>query len=68
MGVADSPCVVVAGQANKWVKNMEKDNRLTVIKLSDHHYLRVMEVAIEQGLPVLLENIMEEIDATLGKL
>ncbi|XP_054256854.1 dynein axonemal heavy chain 3 [Macrosteles quadrilineatus] len=56
------------GQANKWVKNMEKDNKLSVIKLSDPNYMRVMEVAIEQGLPVLLENILEEVDATLDPI
>ncbi|KAG8302485.1 Dynein heavy chain 3, axonemal [Homalodisca vitripennis] len=56
------------GQANKWVKNMERDNKLTVIKLSDPNYLRVMEIAIEHGLPVLLENILEEIDATLDPI
>ncbi|RZF36882.1 hypothetical protein LSTR_LSTR004570 [Laodelphax striatellus] len=56
------------GQANKWVKNMEKKNKLSVIKLTDSNYTRVLEVAIEQGLPVLLENIMEEIDANLEPL
>ena len=58
----------ILGQANKWVKNMEKDNRLAVIKLTDSNYLRNVELAIEHGLPVLLENILEEIDAILGKI
>ncbi|KAM4656706.1 dynein axonemal heavy chain 3 [Amazona ochrocephala] len=50
-------------QANKWVKNMEKTNRLSVIKLSDTHYVRVLENAIQLGTPVLLENVGEELDA-----
>ncbi|NXN55853.1 DYH3 protein, partial [Rynchops niger] len=50
-------------QANKWVKNMEKTNRLSVIKLSDAHYVRTLENAIQLGTPVLLENIGEELDA-----
>ncbi|XP_074961219.1 dynein axonemal heavy chain 3 [Phalacrocorax aristotelis] len=50
-------------QANKWVKNMEKSNRLSVIKLSDAHYVRTLENAIQLGTPVLLENIGEELDA-----
>ncbi|KAK0675118.1 DYH3 protein, partial [Pygoscelis papua] len=50
-------------QANKWVKNMEKNNRLSVIKLSDTHYVRTLENAIQLGTPVLLENIGEELDA-----
>ncbi|KAK9508782.1 hypothetical protein O3M35_006257 [Rhynocoris fuscipes] len=53
------------GQANKWIKNMEKDNRLIIIKLTDANYMRKTEVALENGLPVLLENIGETIDANL---
>uniref|UniRef100_A0A8B9MHH2 Dynein axonemal heavy chain 3 n=1 Tax=Accipiter nisus TaxID=211598 RepID=A0A8B9MHH2_9AVES len=50
-------------QANKWIKNMEKTNRLSVIKLSDTHYVRTLENAIQLGTPVLLENVGEELDA-----
>ncbi|XP_041084991.1 dynein heavy chain 3, axonemal-like [Polyodon spathula] len=53
------------GQANKWIKNMEKSNKLSVIKLSDANYVRTMENALQFGTPVLLENIMEELDAVL---
>nr|CAH7751153.1 unnamed protein product [Callosobruchus chinensis] len=56
------------GQANKWVKNMEKNNRLQVIKLTDSNYVRVVENAITFGTPVLLENIAEEIDAVLDPI
>ncbi|KAJ3098250.1 Dynein heavy chain 3, axonemal [Phlyctochytrium planicorne] len=56
------------GQANKWVKNMEKQNRLAVIKLSDGDYVRTLENAIQFGTPVLLENIGEEVDSVLEPL
>jgi len=56
---------VLLGQANKWVKNMERDNKLNVIKLTDASYLRTMENAIQFGTPVLLENIGEEVDPIL---
>ncbi|XP_072275027.1 dynein axonemal heavy chain 3 [Pyxicephalus adspersus] len=56
------------GQANKWVKNMEKNNKLSVIKLSDSTYTRTLENAIQFGYPVLIENIGEEIDAVLEPL
>ncbi|XP_063790494.1 dynein axonemal heavy chain 3 isoform X2 [Pseudophryne corroboree] len=56
------------GQANKWIKNMEKANKLSVIKLSDATYIRTLENAIQFGSPVLLENIGEEIDAVLEPL
>ncbi|XP_012147752.1 dynein heavy chain 3, axonemal isoform X3 [Megachile rotundata] len=52
-------------QANKWIKNMEKQNKLVVIKLSDPNYVQVVDTCIQLGIPVLLENIMEEIDAIL---
>jgi len=35
------------GQANKWVKNMEKPNKLQVIKLSDNNYVRTLENSIQ---------------------
>ena len=46
---------------------MEKGNKLQVIKLTDADYIQVLENAIQMGLPVILENITEEINATLGK-
>uniref|UniRef100_A0A8C7GW60 Dynein axonemal heavy chain 3 n=1 Tax=Oncorhynchus kisutch TaxID=8019 RepID=A0A8C7GW60_ONCKI len=53
------------GQANKWIKNMEKANKLAVIKLSDGNYVRTLENSISFGTPVLLENVGEELDAVL---
>uniref|UniRef100_A0A8C9SX66 Dynein axonemal heavy chain 3 n=1 Tax=Scleropages formosus TaxID=113540 RepID=A0A8C9SX66_SCLFO len=53
------------GQANKWVKNMEKANKLAVIKLSDANYVRTLENAIQFGTPILLESVGEELDAVL---
>jgi len=53
------------GQANIWVRNMEKDHELVVIKLTDSDYLRQMELALQFGKPVLLENIGEELDSAL---
>eukprot|EP00794_Sanderia_malayensis_P008808 gene8808-9750_t len=56
------------GQANKWVKNLEKKNRLGVIKLSDANYARALENAIQFGTPILLENVGEELDPLLEPL
>ncbi|XP_022244308.1 dynein heavy chain 7, axonemal-like [Limulus polyphemus] len=53
------------GQANKWVKNMEKENGLIVIKLEDNDFLRNLENCLQFGQPVLLENIEEELDPSL---
>ncbi|XP_074648811.1 dynein axonemal heavy chain 3-like [Tubulanus polymorphus] len=53
------------GQANKWVKNMEKANKISIIKLSDPNYTRILENCIQFGTPCLLENIAEELDPLL---
>lgn len=39
------------GQANKWVKNMEKANSLHIIKLSDADFVRTLENCIQFGTP-----------------
>uniref|UniRef100_A0A7M4ERW8 Dynein axonemal heavy chain 7 n=1 Tax=Crocodylus porosus TaxID=8502 RepID=A0A7M4ERW8_CROPO len=56
------------GQANKWIKNMEKANSLHIIKLSDPEFVRTLENCIQFGTPVLLENIGEELDPILEPL
>uniref|UniRef100_A0A8B9EN99 Dynein axonemal heavy chain 12 n=1 Tax=Anser cygnoides TaxID=8845 RepID=A0A8B9EN99_ANSCY len=56
------------GQANKWIKNLEKENRLNVIKVSDADYMRTLENCIQFGTPLLLENVGEELDPSLEPL
>ncbi|XP_029012096.1 dynein axonemal heavy chain 12 [Betta splendens] len=56
------------GQANRWVKNSEKDNNLSVIKLTDSDYMRTLENCIQFGTPLLLENVGEELDPSLEPL
>ncbi|XP_038127258.1 dynein heavy chain 12, axonemal [Cyprinodon tularosa] len=56
------------GQANRWVKNSEKDNNLSVIKLTDGDYIRTLENCIQFGTPLLLENVGEELDPFLQPL
>ncbi|XP_068109284.1 dynein axonemal heavy chain 1 [Hyperolius riggenbachi] len=53
------------GQANRWIKNLEKDNGLDVVKLSDRDLLRSLENAIRFGKPFMLENVGEELDPAL---
>lgn len=40
------------GQANKWIKNMEKANNLHVIKLTNSDFVRTLENCIQFGTPV----------------
>lgn len=53
------------GQANKWIRNMESRNNISIIRLSQFDYVRILENAIQFGQPVLLENVEEKLDAIL---
>ncbi|XP_001354829.2 dynein heavy chain 6, axonemal [Drosophila pseudoobscura] len=52
-------------QANRWIRNMEKDNNLQVVKMTDSTMMRILENSVRQGYPVLLEEIDETIDPAL---
>jgi len=56
------------GQASRWTKNMEKDNKLLVIKLTDSDYMRTLENCVTFGNPLLLESVGEELDPSLEPL
>lgn len=55
-------------QANKWIKAMEKSNDLKVCKFSDSNYMKIVELCIELGKPILIENILEELEAPLDPI
>eukprot|EP00796_Vickermania_ingenoplastis_P010528 gene10529-7314_t len=58
-------CIDPQGQAVNWIRMMERDNNLRVIKLTEPNYMRTLENAIRVGLPVLIENVEESLDAAL---
>lgn len=58
------------GQANRYIRSMAKDNNfasngMDVVKLSDKNFLRTLENGVQFGRWVLLENILESLDAAL---
>ncbi|KAL0488326.1 dynein heavy chain [Acrasis kona] len=53
------------GQANMWIKKLEKPNGLKVLKQSDSNYGKILEGAIRIGTPVLMEDVSEVIDPSL---
>ncbi|CAF4752613.1 unnamed protein product [Pieris macdunnoughi] len=53
-------------QANRWIKSMEKENGLQITKLVDSGYLRVLENCIRLGWPMLIEDLGEQLEATLS--
>lgn len=56
------------GQANRWVKSLERDNALEVAKPSSKDFLRTLENGVRFGRPVLLEDVGEALDAALEPL
>ncbi|XP_031370853.1 dynein heavy chain 2, axonemal [Apis dorsata] len=55
-------------QAVKWIKNMEARNTLKVIDFGQPDFVRVLEYALQFGMPVLLENIGETIDPVMNPI
>jgi dynein heavy chain len=56
------------GQANKWVRNMGKEAGVKIMKFTEEKYLKFLEMAIQQGCPVLIENVQEELDPAIEPL
>ena len=61
-------CIDPQGQANKYFRNLEKKNKMKVIKLTDSDFVRTLENSIQFGTPVMLENVLEELDPTIEPL
>lgn len=49
-------------------QNKEKKFNLQTMKLSDSDFVRKLESCIQFGYPLLLENVLEELDPTLEPL
>ncbi|KAI8923518.1 dynein heavy chain and region D6 of dynein motor-domain-containing protein [Entophlyctis helioformis] len=56
------------GQANNWIKNMEQKRDLKIIDLKQPDFLRTLESAVQFGVPVLLQGILETIDPALDPI
>ena len=52
-------------QGIKWIMQREEANGLKIIQLSTPKYLDVVENCLENGIPLLIENLPEDIDAVL---
>ena len=52
------------GQANKWIKTMDRET-LKTIKLTDANFLKTLENSIRFGNPILLENVEEKLDPSI---
>ncbi|KAH9281795.1 Dynein heavy chain 6, axonemal [Echinococcus granulosus] len=52
-------------QANRWIRTMEAENGIRVVKPTDLTILRVLESCIRAGCPMLLEDVGESLDPAL---
>jgi len=64
---------IMVANARRWPlmidpQSMDKEFDLRVIKLTDGDYLRTLENEVQFGIPVLLENVGEELDPSLEPL
>ncbi|XP_017080044.1 dynein heavy chain 12, axonemal [Drosophila eugracilis] len=55
-------------QANNWLKNMERKNRLNCVKFNQSNYMKVIAEALEYGTPVIIENVQEELEVPLDPI
>ncbi|KAH9641787.1 hypothetical protein HF086_003913 [Spodoptera exigua] len=55
-------------QGKRWIKNMEKFNRLIVTTLNHKYFRNHVEDCVSLGLPMLIEDIAEELDPALDDI
>jgi dynein heavy chain len=55
-------------QGNKWVRKMEVSRELKTFDPNTKDYMRMMERAIEYGVPCLMENVSEVLDPSLDPI
>jgi len=61
-------CIDPQQQANKWIKNMEKDSEMLILKFGSDTFLREVTGAVRTGKPVLVEDIEENVDPAIDPI
>ena len=61
-------CIDPQQQAFKWLRAMYKQQKLCQIKFGKNTFLREIEAAIQNGSPVLIEDVQEAIDPGLDPI
>jgi len=54
-----------AAAGHQWLRRKEEPNGLKVVQLTQGNWLKILITAITQGLPLLIENVADDLDATL---
>ncbi|KAK5645861.1 hypothetical protein RI129_004325 [Pyrocoelia pectoralis] len=55
-------------QGKNWIKNMEKENHLILTSLNHKYFRNHIEDAVSMGYPMLIEDVMEELDPVLDNV
>lgn len=63
-------CLIIDphNQANLWIKKFEKKNQIRTTKFACPNYMKILEQSIKDGIPVLIENVEEEVEVSLNPL
>ena len=56
------------GQANKWIRSMDKEKGIKIVKFTDGNYLKLLEAGIRMGNPIMIENVQEDMDPAIEPL
>ncbi len=59
-------CIDPQNQANRWLKSMERDNNMDVMKFNDPNYMRKLENSVEFGMPLILEHDQVEVEPAIN--
>lgn len=61
-------CIDPQQQANKWIKNLEKENDLQLLKFGTNTFLRDVTACIRTGKPLLVQDLEESVDPAIDPI
>lgn len=61
-------CIDPQQQANKWIRNMHKKDKMGVLKFGKPTFLREITAAVNNGYPMLVEDVQEQLDPGLDPI
>ena len=61
-------CIDPQEQANKWLKNMYKNDNMRQITFATNNWLRAVTDCVYNGKPLLIEDVHEHIDPSIDAI
>ncbi|KAM3963696.1 LOW QUALITY PROTEIN: dynein heavy chain 2, axonemal kl-2 [Aphomia sociella] len=56
------------GQALIWISNLEEKNDIQIVDFGQPNYLKIMEVALTDGKPIIIQNVGEVLDPSIAPI